>query len=243
MIVLKRQRNESIIIGDDIEVTLVDIRGDVAHLGITAPAELTIHRKEVYEAIRKQSETANHVIEAAEKNHFNVFSERVASQENLKIHLATELDLPTINEIYNHYVHGSTCTYQETSEPIEGRQEWYAKHGLKHPVTVALLDRQIVGWGSLSPYHARSAYRYTVENSLYVHHEFHGRGIGSIILRDLIDRARAIGHRAIIAGIDAEQSGSVALHEKFGFQNAGHLKKVGFKFGRWLDVIYMQLSI
>jgi phosphinothricin acetyltransferase len=157
--------------------------------------------------------------------------------------LANEADLVDINDIYNHYVHRSTCTYQEESEPIEGRRRWLAKHGEKHPVTVAMLDGRVVGWGSLSPYHARSAYRFTVENSVYVHPEFHRRGIGSVILKDLIDRARSAGHRAIIAGIDGEQAASVALHAKFGFQKVGHLKQVGFKFDRWLDVIYMQLVL
>jgi phosphinothricin acetyltransferase len=159
------------------------------------------------------------------------------------IRVATQNDLDAINDIYNHYVFNSTCTYQEEPEKIESRREWFAKHGPRHPVTVAEMDGRIVGWGSLSPYHARSAYRNTVENSVYVHHEFHRRGIGAAILADLIVRARAIGHRAIIAGIDADQTASVAIHAKFGFQHVGHLKQVGRKFGRWLDVIYMELLL
>lgn len=97
--------------------------------------------------------------------------------------------------------------------------------------------------GVLSAYHSRSAYRHTVENSVYVHHQFQRRGIGSIILADLIERACAIGHRAIIAGIDAEQTASVALHAKFRFKTVGHFNEIGFKFGRWLDVIYMELLL
>ena len=159
------------------------------------------------------------------------------------IRLANSADLVAINDIYNHFVLHSTCTYQEMPEPMEGRKSWFEKHGARHPVTVAEIDGQIVGWGSLSAYHARSAYRNTVENSVYVHHEFHRRGIGGVILADLIERARAIGHRAIIAGIDADQAASVALHRKFGFEEVGHLKQVGFKFERWLDVIYMELLL
>ena len=159
------------------------------------------------------------------------------------IRLATEADIVAINDIYNHYVLHSTCTYQDEPEPIEGRQSWFSHHGEKHPVTVAEANGQVAGWASLSPYHPRSAYRHTVENSVYVHHEHHRRGIGSALLRDLIDRSRAIGHRAIIAGIDGEQAASVALHTKFGFQKVGHLVQVGFKFGRWLDVIYMELLL
>jgi phosphinothricin acetyltransferase len=161
----------------------------------------------------------------------------------VEIRIARADDLQAINDIYNHYVFHSTCTYQETAEPMEARQAWFARRGAAHPVTVAEIDGKVVGWGALSPYHARSAYRNTVENSVYLHPEFNRRGIGSMILRDLIERSRAIGHRAIIAGIDAEQAGSVALHEKFGFEKVGHFKQVGFKFGRWLDVIYMELLL
>jgi L-amino acid N-acyltransferase YncA len=161
----------------------------------------------------------------------------------ISIRLATEADLVAINDIYNHYVHHSTCTYQEEPEPIEGRRAWFLKHGENHPITVAELDGRVVGWGSLSAYHPRSAYRFTVENSVYVHPQFHRRGIGAAILQDLIHRARALGHQAIIAGIDAEQTPSIAIHAKFGFQHVGHLKRVGFKFGRWLDVIYMELLL
>jgi L-amino acid N-acyltransferase len=160
-----------------------------------------------------------------------------------QIRLATESDLVAINDIYNHYVFHSTCTYQETPEPIEARREWFAHHGDQHPITVAMLDDSVVGWGSLSAFRERSAYRFTVENSVYIHHEFHRRGIGTAVLADLLDRARQIGHHAIIAGIDGEQAASVALHSRFGFVTVSHLKEVGFKFDRWLDVIYMQLIL
>jgi phosphinothricin acetyltransferase len=159
------------------------------------------------------------------------------------IRAATPADLGAINDIYNHYVLHSTCTYQEEPEPLEGRRQWFEHHGERHPIIVAEVDGQVVGWGSLSPYHARSAYRHTVENSVYVHHQLHRRGIGSLLLQELIIRARGLGHRAIIAGIDADQPASVALHVKFGFVEVGHLKQVGSKFGRWLDVIYMELLL
>ena len=153
---------------------------------------------------------------------------------------ATESDLPAINEIYNYFVLHSTCTYQEEPEPLSGRQAWFRHHGPKHPVIVASVGEQVIGWGSLSAFHTRAAYRNTVENSIYVHQQHHRRGVGSLLLRHLIECASSIGHHAIIAGIDAEQTASVALHERFGFQTVGHLREVGFKFGRWLDVIYME---
>ena len=159
------------------------------------------------------------------------------------IRIARMDDLDAINTIYNHYVLQSTCTYQETPESMEDRRKWFARHGAPHPVTVAELNGSIVGWGSLSAYHARSAYRHTVENSIYVDQALQGRGIGSALLRDLIERARALGHHAIIAGIDGDQTASIALHAKFGFEQVGHLREVGFKFGRWLDDIYMELRL
>ena len=156
---------------------------------------------------------------------------------------ATRLDLAVIDQIYNHYVLHSTCTYQEAPESIASRRRWFDHHGTQYPVIVAEVNGEVVGWGSLSAYHARSAYRRTVENSVYVHHHHHRRGIGSLLLKELIIRSRALGHHAIIAGIDAEQPASVALHKRFRFQKVGRLKQVGFKFGRWLDVIYMELLL
>ena len=159
------------------------------------------------------------------------------------IRSAKESDLAAINDIYNHYVLCSTCTYQEEPESIEDRRRWFARHGEAHPIIVAEAEGRIVGWGSLSAYHARSAYRRTVENSVYVHPEFHRRGIGSDLLKELIIHARDQGHHVIIAAIDAEQPASVALHERFGFSKVGHMKHLGFKFNRWLDVIYMELLL
>lgn len=162
---------------------------------------------------------------------------------SVTIRPAVESDLSAINDIYNHYVLHSTCTYQEEPEPPEGRRQWFIQHDAKHPATVADMNGQVVGWGSLSSYHSRCAYRNTVENSVYVHHEHHRRGIGSALLEDLIIRARALGCHAIIGAIDGEQTASVALHAKFHFQKVGHFRQVGFKFGRWLDVIYMELIL
>ena len=162
---------------------------------------------------------------------------------SITLYPATEADLPAINAIYNHYVHHSTCTYQETPETMEARQEWFRQHGAKHPVIVAVVGGMVVGWGSLSAFHPRSAYARTVENSVYVHPEYLRQGIGSLLLEDLIQRARQLEHHAIIAGIDAEQVASVVLHTRFGFETVGHLKQVGFKFDRWLDVIYMELLL
>jgi L-amino acid N-acyltransferase YncA len=156
---------------------------------------------------------------------------------------ATEADLVAINDIYNYYVLHSTCTYQEETETLDSRRTWFKHHGEKHPVIVAEANGQVVGWASLSAYHTRSAYRHTVENSVYIHHQHHRHGIGTLLLQELIVRACNLGHHAIIAGIDADQPASVALHTKFQFVKVGHLKQVGLKCGRWLDVIYMELML
>ncbi|HMP84521.1 MAG TPA: N-acetyltransferase family protein [Verrucomicrobiota bacterium] len=163
--------------------------------------------------------------------------------DTLTIRPATEADLAAINGIYNHYVHHSTCTYQEAPETMEDRLRWFRHHDENHPVIVAVTDGRVVGWGSLSAYNPRSAYRRTLESSVYIHHQYHRCGIGSLVMRELIQRARQLGCHAIIAGIDAEQAASVALHTRLGFEKVGRLKQVGFKFGRWLDVIYTELLL
>jgi phosphinothricin acetyltransferase len=158
------------------------------------------------------------------------------------IRLATEADLAAINAIYNHYVRTSVCTYQETEDTLDDRIAWLRAHTPDYfPATVAEMDGEVVGFGALSAFRARSAYRFTVENAVYVRHDLHGRGIGRQLLADLIERSQRIGHKSIIAVIDSEQRGSIALHEAFGFVICGELKQAGYKFDRWLDVTFMQL--
>jgi L-amino acid N-acyltransferase len=162
---------------------------------------------------------------------------------DIRIRLATSGDLARINEIYNHYVLHSTCTYQEEPHTPEERAHWFQDHGPTYPVTVAEVDGNVVGWGALSRFRERSAYRFSIENSVYVDHQWHRRGAGGRLLADLIERGRAAGHHTIVAGIDGEQEASIAIHAKFGFERVAHLRQVGFKFNRWLDVIYMQVML
>src|SRR5262249_18534230 len=111
------------------------------------------------------------------------------------------------------------------------------------PVTVAVRGDEIVGFGSLGSFRTRIGYRFTVENTVYVRHDAHRSGVGRALLADLIARARAHGHRTIIAGISAEQAASVALHRAAGFTEVARIREVGFKFDQWLDVIFMQLML
>ena len=159
------------------------------------------------------------------------------------VRLAAEADLPAINSIYNHYVLHATCTYQVTPETEESRRRWFIGHDEKHPVTVAVVSQDIVGWGALNVFNAREAYSRTVENSVYVHPNWQRRGIGGTLLRDLIARARLLEYHTIVAGISAEQSASIGLHEAHGFVRAGHIREVGHKFGEWLDVLTYQLIL
>jgi phosphinothricin acetyltransferase len=161
----------------------------------------------------------------------------------LLIRPATELDAQAISDIYNHFVLNSTCTYQEEPERLEERLAWMRAHGPQLPVLAAEMSGQIVGWGSLSRFHARSAYRFTVENSVYVRHDCHRLGIGRAILTELITSARNLGYRVIIAGVSADQTASLGLHRALGFADAGLLRRVGRKFGRELDVAYLQYDL
>jgi phosphinothricin acetyltransferase len=165
------------------------------------------------------------------------------ASHNRHIRLATPADLPAINAIYNHYVLTSTCTYAEEPDTLADRSFWFAEHQGPHPATVLEQDGEVVGWASLSEYRGRCGYRFSVENSVYVHHAHHGQGIGKALMLDLIDRARQLGHHTIVAGVSADQTASRGLHEHLGFTQVAHFREVGYKFDRWLDVVFLQLLL
>ena len=153
-------------------------------------------------------------------------------------------DLAAIRDIYNHYVRTSTCTFQLEEDTSADTERWFRERDHRlHPVIVAERDGALVGWGSLHHHKARRGYRFTVENSVYVDHRHHGGGVGSALLVDLIARARTAGHRSILAGVDSAQAPSLRLHERHGFVRVSHLREVGYKFERWLDVVYLQLML
>lgn len=156
---------------------------------------------------------------------------------------ATLADCPAINDIYNHYVLHDTCTYQTEVDTLSEREAWLARHGESHPVLVAERAGEVLAWGSLSPFHPRIGYRFSVEDSIYVRANAQRQGLGRALLSELLAAARSHGHHTVIALISAEKSGSIALHEQFGFSRAALLREAGYKFETWLDVAYLQLML
>ena len=163
--------------------------------------------------------------------------------DEITIRPAKLADLAAINAIYNHYVAHSTCVW--TTQPCSKRERkaWYAEHGRTMPVLVAESDGRVVGWGALGTFRPAYTAAGTLEDSVYVHHDFQRRKIGSRLLAALIEAARRMGLRSILANISADQTPSIRLHEKFGFQEVAHLRQVGRKFGRRMDAVYLQLLL
>ncbi|CAN5453893.1 GNAT family N-acetyltransferase [soil metagenome] len=154
------------------------------------------------------------------------------------IRLAAEDDLPAINAIYNHYVINTTSTAQYEAETDADRLAWFRVRGPKHPVTVYVDGDEVVGWASLSTYNKRAGYHRTVESSVYLRHDQHRRGIGRALMQDIMARATALGHHAVVASISGDQAPSIGLHESLGFEKMGHLREIHRKFDRVLDVVY-----
>jgi phosphinothricin acetyltransferase len=155
---------------------------------------------------------------------------------------ATESDLSAIRAIYNHYVLTSSCTFQLEPDTEADRRAWFRDRADRHPATVADVADEVVGWAALSPWKERAAYGRTVEASVYVRPDWVRRGIGRALLADLLERARSLGHRVVIGGACTEHPGSIGLQESLGFVPVGTFRQVGYKFGRWLDVAYFQVT-
>jgi L-amino acid N-acyltransferase YncA len=161
------------------------------------------------------------------------------------IRTAQETDLPAILEIYNHAILHSVASYDLEPEDIETRTTWFDDHVQRDlPILVAQEPSgKVVGWASLSRYHPKPGYRFTVEDSIYLAEGWRGQGIGRQLLAQLIELGRKRGLHAIIALIDASGEASIRLHESFGFETMGTMHEVGNKFDRWLNVVYMELIL
>lgn len=164
--------------------------------------------------------------------------------DQLEIRPAVYDDLPSVLEIYNDAVLHTTATYDYEPRTLDERVAWFGElTKLRYPIFVAVSSGRIVGWSALNRYRDRLGYQFTAENSVYVASDRRGLGIGRRLMPPLISGARARGLHAILAGIDAENEASIRLHAAFGFQQVARFKEVGYKFGRWLDVIYMELLV
>ena len=153
-------------------------------------------------------------------------------------------DIPEITAIYRHYVDETVITF-ETEAPSEAAMaERFGKLvDLGHPLLVGERDGQVIGYAYASFYRPRFAYRFTCENSIYLHQDALGQGIGGQMLTALLDACREHGFRQMIAVITAERANSIRLHEKLGFRKIAHYEAVGYKFDRWLDIVHMQKAI
>ena len=142
--------------------------------------------------------------------------------------------------IYNVEVENHTSTFDLVPRTPDDQRRWISDRSGAFSAVVASIDDEVVGFASLSPYKERAAYRTTVEDSVYVHRDHQGRGLGRALMSELIDTARDRGFHAMMARIIGDQAASIGLHKALGFEIVGREREVGRKFGRWLDVVLME---
>lgn len=147
--------------------------------------------------------------------------------------------------IFNDAILTSTALYDYAPRPPESMVGWFAAktHGAFPVIGIEDEAGNLMGFGSYGTFRAWPAYKYSVEHSVYVHKDHRGKGLGRMIMQALIAAARKADKHVMIGGIDATNAGSIALHEQLGFRHAGTLPQVAFKFGRWLDLAFYQLSL
>ncbi|OHV07846.1 GNAT family N-acetyltransferase [Kushneria phosphatilytica] len=159
---------------------------------------------------------------------------------------AVEADLVGIMEIYNLAVENTTAIWNEHTVDLANRLDWWRQRtNAGFPVLVAVLpaEERVLGYATYGPFRPHDGYRHSVEHSVYVHPDRRGEGIGGQLMAMLIEHARQQGRHAMIGGIDAGNRGSIRLHERFGFRQVGLMPQVGCKFGRWLDLALLQLTL
>jgi phosphinothricin acetyltransferase len=158
----------------------------------------------------------------------------------VNLRLARPEDAEATREIYNTEVTGSTVTFDLVPRSIDDQLAWLDQLSGAMAVVVAEIDGQIVGFASLSPYRDRPAYATTVEDSVYVHADFRGRGVARALLAEILDIAATRGFHAVMARIVGGHDASIGLHSSLDFEIVGTEREVGRKFGKWLDVVIMQ---
>lgn len=162
----------------------------------------------------------------------------------LQVRDAREDDLAAVLAIYNDVIHTTTAVYRDDPATLEERREWWqARTAQGYPVLVAVENDAVVGFASFGDFRAWPGYRFTVEHSVHVRADRRGSGVGQALMPPLIARARRLGKHVMMAGVDADNDGSIRFHERLGFERVGHLREVGFKFGRRLDLVFLQLLL
>jgi L-amino acid N-acyltransferase len=158
---------------------------------------------------------------------------------------ALDTDLPAILAIFNEAVLNSTAIWLDQPVDLANRQAWLAvRREQGYPVLVAVSsDEQVLGYAAYGDWRPFAGFRHTVENSLYVAAEQRGQGLGGQLLAALIERAKSAQLHVMVAAIESANSASIALHQRFGFTITGQMAQVGCKFGRWLDLTFMQLTL
>ncbi len=153
-------------------------------------------------------------------------------------------DLDVVHGLHVDAVLHSTAIWQDEPQPRAWFDTWLAERRADgFPVLVAEVDGVVAGYSTYGPFRPKEGYRHTVEHSVYVVDRFRGRGVATVLMRALVDRARADGHHVMMAGICSSNTGSIALHERLGFTTVGVLPEVGRKFDRWLDLTLMRLPL
>lgn len=157
---------------------------------------------------------------------------------------ASESDLEGLLAIYNDVIATSTAIYSHLPVTLDDRRQWWrARVAQQYPVLVARDPSGVRGFASFGDFRAWPGYRFTVEHSVHVRADARGRGVGTGLLRALFARAAALNKHVMIGGVDADNAASIRFHERLGFERAGRLREVGYKFERWLDLVLLQRRI
>jgi phosphinothricin acetyltransferase len=159
----------------------------------------------------------------------------------LDIRDAREEDLKGLLSIYNDVIATSTAIFRDQPATLNDRRDWWVSRvAQRYPVLVAVDSAGVVGFASFGDFRSWPGYRYTVEHTVHVRADRRGQGIGGALMKPLLDRAAGLGKHVMVAGIDGDNRGSIRFHERMGFTHVAHFREVGFKFGRWLDLIFLQ---
>ncbi len=153
---------------------------------------------------------------------------------------ATAADLPGLLAIYNDVIATSTAVFANDPATLDDRTSWWQQRVAQgYPVLIARDESGVAGFATFGDFRTWPGYRFTVEHSVHVRADCRGRGVGAALVRALFPRATALGKHTIVAGIDAANTGSIRFHERLGFERAGLLREVGWKFDRWLDLVFL----